>query len=233
MPVAGIIIGAASLAEGGIQAISAAEKAKQARNAIRNLQTPAYVPSKAINDYYQMALNRYNAGPYNSLQYQLAQKAAGTGLGANLAGSTTRRQGPQFTGAAVGQYQNQLQSAGVAAQRQQQGEFAQVGQATGMQAGEQKYAFQQNQVAPYQKNLQLQYAMLGGANQVLGAGLSNINSGLSTGAMAGQSVYNYNNPNGPLNSTNAGGGMYNNPYGYGGYNPYGSPYMRGALGASQ
>lgn len=177
-------IGGASLIEGGIQAISGGAKAKKARNAISGLQTPGYTPNKAINDYYQAALNRYNAGPYNSLQYQNALKGANTAYGAGINASQDRRSGNANIGALTAQYNNNLQRAGAQAEQTQKGNFSQLGQAANAQSGESRFDFQQNQLAPYQKSLQLDYAQLGGANNLVSAGLSNINSGIQTAGLA-------------------------------------------------
>lgn len=177
-------IGGASLIEGGIQAISGASKAKQARNAIKNQATPQYAPNKAVNDYYQTALNRYNAGPYNSAQYLTGKKAADTGLATGIAGLQDRRSGVGNIGALTGGYSNSLQKLGAQAEQTQRQNFAQLGQASNAQLNDSRFAYQQNQVAPYQKNLQLDYAQLGGANSLISSGLTNINSGLSTGANA-------------------------------------------------
>lgn len=191
MPIVAALVPAAI---GAYQAISGGIKAKQARNAAEKLQPPGYTPNKAINDYYQSALNRYNAGPYNSLQYQNALKAANTGLGAGINAAQDRRSGVASIGALTGQYNNNLQRAGVQAEQTQRGNFAQLGQAANMQSGESRFDFQQNQLAPYQKSLQLEYAKLGGANSLISAGLSNINSGAQTYALQ-QMRQNPNNQN--------------------------------------
>ena len=177
-------IGGASLIEGGIQAISGGAKARKARNAASALQPPGYTPNKSINDYYQSALNRANAGPYNSVQYMNSLKAANTGLGAGINASQDRRSGNANIGALVSGYNTNLQRAGGQAEQTQRGNFAQLGQAANMQSGESRFDYQQNQVAPYQKQLQLDYAQLSGGNNLLNAGLSNINSGIQTAGLA-------------------------------------------------
>lgn len=180
---AAAIIGGVGVAIGGIQALSGAAKARAARRAIQNQRTPTYTPNKAINDYYQSALNRYNAGPYNSLQYQNAQKAANTGLATGINALQSRRAGVGGIGSLVTGYNNNLQRAGVQAEQTQRQNFQQLGQAANAQLNDSRFAYQQNQVAPYEKNLQLDYAQLGGANSLVSAGLTNVNSGLQTGAL--------------------------------------------------
>lgn len=192
---AAIIIGGGTLAFGAIQAISGANKAKAAQRAIAGQKTPAYTPNKAINDYYQTALNRANAGPYNSVGYGVQKSQNQQGLGAGLAAAQDRRSGVQAAGALTQQFANNNMKAGAQAEQEGNKAFAQLGQATGAKSADDKFAYEQNQVAPYQKNLQLDYAKLGGANSLISAGLSNVGSGLNTGAL---------------------GVMRNNGYGYGG-----------------
>jgi hypothetical protein len=180
---AAIIIGGGTLALGAIQAISGAAKAKAAQKAIAGQKTPTYTPNKAINDYYQTALNRANAGPYNSVGYGVQKNLNQQGLAAGLAGAQDRRSGVQAAGALTQQFANNNMKAGAQAEQEGNRAFAQLGQATGAKSGDDKFAYEQNQVAPYQKNMQLNYARLGGANSLVSAGLSNIGSGLNTGAL--------------------------------------------------
>lgn len=190
---AAIIIGGGTLAFGAIQAISGAAKAKAAQKAIANQKTPSYTPNKAINDYYQTALNRANAGPYNSVGYGVQRGLNQQGLAAGLAGAQDRRSGVQAAGALTQQFANNNMKAGAAAEQEGNKAFAQLGQATGVKAGDDKFAYEQNQVAPYQKDTQLNYARLGGANSLISSGLSNVGSGLNTTALG---VMRNNNPNG-------------------------------------
>ena len=192
MPIVAALVPAAI---GAYQAISGAVKANKARKAAENLQPPQYAPSKAINDYYQSALNRYNAGPYNSAQYAQAQKAANTGLATGISALQDRRSGVGGIGALTAGYNNSLQNAGVKAEQSQNQRFGQLGQAANAQLNDSRFGYQQNQEAPYQKNLQLDYAQLGGANSLISAGLSNIGTGAQTyGLQAMRKDPKYQNP---------------------------------------
>lgn len=212
---AAVIIGGAGLVFGGIQALSGAAKARAAQKAIQNQKTPAYTPNKAINDYYQTALNRANAGPYNSVGYGVQRGLNQQGLATGLAAAQDRRSGVQAAGALTQQFANNNMKAGAAAEQEGNRAFAQLGQATNVKSADDKFAYEQNQVAPYQKNLQLQYAKLGGANSLIGAGLSNIGSGLQTGAL------------GVMRGRGYGTGVGNDgSYSYGG-NTFGAPQTSG------
>lgn len=200
MPVLAALVPAAI---GLYQGISGAIKANKASKAISGLQTPTYTPNKAINDYYQTALNRATAGPYNSIEYQTGKKEANMSLATGINALQDRRSAVGNIGALTGNYNNSLQRLGAQAEQTQQRNFSQVGQAANMQREDSRFAYEQNQVSPYQKNLQLQYAKLGGANSLIGAGISNINTGVQTGAL-----------------------MAMRNKGYGGYNPYGGGYQQ-------
>lgn len=195
---AAVIIGGAGLVFGGIQALSGASKARAAQKAIAGEKTPSYTPNKAINDYYQTALNRASAGPYNSVGYGVQKSQNQQGLGAGLAAATDRRSGVQNAGALTQQFANNNMKAGAQAEQEGNKAFAQLGQATSVKSGDDKFAYEQNQVAPYQKDLQLDYAKLGGANSLVSSGLSNIGSGLQTGAL---SVMRNQNRFGPQQTT--------------------------------
>jgi hypothetical protein len=181
MPIVAALVPAAI---GAYQAISGGIKARQARNAAQALQPPGYTPNKAINDYYQSALNRYNAGPYNSAQYQTGKNAANQAFGAGIGALQDRRSGVANIGALTQGYNNSLQRVGAQAEQTQRQNFGQLGQAANMQSGESRFDYQQNQQAPYQKQLQLDYAQLGGANSLISSGISNINTGVQTGVLA-------------------------------------------------
>lgn len=178
------IIGGATLAFGAYQEIKGSAQKKAALKAAQNQQTPGYAPNKAVNDYYQSALNRYNSGAYNSTQYQVGKNSANQALGAGINALQSRRSGVQNIGALTGQYNNSLDRLGAQAEQTNRQNLQQLGQATGQKLGDDRFGYQQNQVAPYQKNLQLDYAQLGGANSLQSAGLSNISSGANTIGLA-------------------------------------------------
>jgi hypothetical protein len=180
MPIVAALVPAAL---GLYQTISGAIKQKKAEKAIDNTIAPKYTPNKAINDYYQMALNRANTGAYNSLQYQVGKKQADTAFGAGINALQDRRSAVGNIGALTAGYTNSLQKLGAQAEQTQRQNIAQLGQATNMQLNDSRFAYEQNQVVPYQQQLQLNYAKMGGAANLVNAGLSNIGSGVQTAAI--------------------------------------------------
>jgi len=191
MPIA---LAAVPAAIGLYQTISGGIKANQARKALEKQTPPSYTPSKAISDYYQTALNRYQAGPYNSLQYQTAKKGIGNALATGISTLNSKKLGGNV-GALVQQTSNNLENAAAGAEKTQNANLANLGRAAGMKAGDDKYAYGVNAMFPYQQQRQLDVARLSGANQVENAGISNLGSGANSigQMMLAQKYYGQNN----------------------------------------
>lgn len=165
---------------GIIQGILGGSRAHKAQNALENLQTPTYQKSQSIQDYYNKALQRYNINPYQTNAYQQQQRNIQRGTATGIGALQDRR-------SAVGgitkliQAQNDASlNAGTAAERQQSQAFGQLGQASTMQQGEDRMAFQVNQMMPYEKKYNLLTAKASGGNQMANAGMSNIFGALGT-----------------------------------------------------
>ena len=167
----GEIAGAAQGVIGGIQAIIGAGKAKKAQKQM-NRMLDSYKPNESIMDYYNKALSRYNANPYQSSEYQMNMRNADrtTATGLNALGDRRSAVGGVSRLAAL---QNDASlKAGAQAESEQGQRLAQLGQATAMKVPEDKYKFE----AKY--NLLGQKA--GAANQTVNAGISNMFGGLGT-----------------------------------------------------
>ena len=164
---------------GGLaQTIFGGGRARRAQRELEKLQTPVYQKSKSIGDYYTKALNRYSADPTKSAMYQTQmqniQRGTATGLNA-----LRDRRSSSVTGLVQAQNDASLQ-AGAAAEQQQAQALNQLGQAAQMQAGEEKMAFQYNQVAPYEKKAALLGAKAAGGNQMMNAGIQNVMGAANT-----------------------------------------------------
>jgi len=121
-------------------------------------------------DYYNKALSRYNANPYNSAMYRNATQQAGRGLATGINALQDRRSALAGVSNLVQGYDDAALRAAAGAEQQQGQALGQLGQATGMKAAEDKYKFENKY------NL---LAMKAGAqNQIANAGLSNIFGGL-------------------------------------------------------
>lgn len=198
---------------GALQGLIGGIKAKKYQKQLENLQTPTYTPNKSILDYYNTALQRYNVNPYSSNLYKQQQQQGQRGLATALSvaregGNTNARLSTLLQG-----YNDNLLKAGTAAEAEQNQRFGQLGQATGMKAGEDRMAFQQNEIAPYEKKYNLLAMKAGAANQTANAGLSNIFGGLSSAQQMAMLNKIY--------GQGGGGGGYSNIFG-GGYNSGGA-----------
>ena len=171
MSAAAIAVGAVGLGT----AIYGGIKASKARKALEKQKTPVYTPSKAISDYYQTALNRFNTNPYQSNFYQQAQKQADRGLATGI-GALQDRHSAGNIGALVQGNDDAMQRAGVQAEGLQSKNFGQLGQAASALTGEQHQAFDTNEMLPYEQKRALYEAQAIGGTQTENAGISTMGS---------------------------------------------------------
>ncbi len=178
------ILGAIGAGVGAIQSIIGGIKAGKAQKKLENLQTPTYGGSESIKDYYSKAMQRYNENPYQSAQYQYATQMADRSQAAGL----NALQGRGSAVAGVGRLAAQRNEAGLQAGAQgeqlKEQRFNTLGQATGMETEDQLRQFQQNKIAPFEKQYNLLSMKAGAGNQMMNAGISNIFGGI--GAMQDQ-----------------------------------------------
>lgn len=167
----------------------------KAQKQLERLNVPAYAPNQGISNYYKTALDRYNTNPYASQQYTVAQQNAGRSLAAGLGALSDRRGGIAGVSRLTAINNDAMLRAGAMAEQERNQRFGQLGQATGMKAADDKYAFQINQLMPYQQKYNLLAGKAAGGNQIMNAGLQNVFGGLQTGSEYGiaNSIYGGNN----------------------------------------
>ncbi len=169
-----LALGAGKLIYGGISSLIAGGKKHRAQQEIENLKTPTYQASKPIGDYYQTALSRYNTGAYNSPLYQMQkQNALRTQAGA-ISALGDKRSALAGIGKIDALTNDNLLKAGATAEQQRSQYFSQLGNAAQQKAADDKYAFNINQMMPYQKKLQLLGMKAGSAAQAQDTGISNM-----------------------------------------------------------
>lgn len=175
------------LIQGGIglvQSIFGGSRAHKAQRALENLQTPTYEKSKAIGDYYNKALQRYNINPYQSNMYNQQQRNIQRGMVAGINALQDRRSAIGGISKLVQSQNDASLKAAAAAEGQQAQAFGQLGQAAGMQAGEDRQAFNINKMLPYEKQYSLLAQKAAGGNQTMNAGIQNLfGAGSSFGQM--------------------------------------------------
>lgn len=165
----------AGLAQSVIGGIGMSRRQKE----LNNLQNPVYTPNKAVNDYYQQAQDRYNTNPYNTNYYMNAERQAQQGLAVGVNALGDRRSATGQVGALVGNEQNQLQGAGVNAEKLRNQEFGALGQATNMKAADDRTAFEINVEDPFQRKYGELTQRLNNSRQLFNSGVSNLFGGLT------------------------------------------------------
>ncbi len=165
---------------GALQGLIGGISAHKNQKKLEKLQTPTYNQNKSILDYYNTALQRYNINPYQSQQYQNAVQQAGRSTAAGINALQDRGSAVAGIGRLAALQNQQGLNAGVQAEQQQNQRFSQLRGATEMKAGEDRMAFQQNQIAPYEKKYNLLAMKAGANNQTANAGLSNMFGGLNS-----------------------------------------------------
>lgn len=153
-------------------------KAAKAQKQLQKLQTPVYTKNKGILDFYDQALQRYSANPYESAAYKQATQQIGRNMAQGLSALNERKSAVAGVARLVQGANDAGQNAALLAENKRDQYFRELGQATGMKAGEDRMAFQYNQVAPYEKKYNLLAMKAGGANQIANAGLQNIMGGV-------------------------------------------------------
>jgi hypothetical protein len=208
-----------SVGLGAYQAISGGIKAHKAQKAIDNLQSPTYTPNQAIGDYYSKALSRYSANPYQSSLYKMQNQNIQRSTAQGISALNDRRLGIGGISSLIQGQNDSLLKAGAAAEGEQGQRLGQLGQAAGMKAQDDKYAFQTNQLMPYQQKMNILTGKAIGGNQEMNAGISNAFGGLAGYGQAQNEkaiygTYNQRNPrssglgnngSGISNSVGAGG----------------------------
>lgn len=198
-----VTLGAISVGGGLLQTglgLFGAHKAQKKLEALAN-QSPTYQPSKAIGDYYTESLNRYMQNPYNTQMYQQAMNNVNRNLGTGIGALQDRRSALAGVSSLVDKSNQALGQAGAQAENRRAQSFAQLGQATTMKAGDDRLAYQYNQLQPWQTKMQLAGAKASGMNQLANAGIGNIFSGLGniSDVMEANKIYGQQRPLGASN----------------------------------
>jgi hypothetical protein len=163
---------------GGIQALTSGERKRQKELAASIEAIPDYLKSPSILSYYQQAQQRAGISPTQTAAYkrqmQNIQRAGATGLmgaqgarGRMGAASTIARSMMDAT-----------QAAETAGELEQNRRFGQLGQATGMQAGEERMS-ELRKLQKQQQRIALAESRAQGAAAMKRAGLTNIFGGLT------------------------------------------------------
>lgn len=159
IPLIPIITTALSLLSSASQKAQAKKAEKQAEDSLKN--APKYSPNQSILNYYDTALRKYNTSPTDTAQYKLDKRNINQSTVQALSSLNKLRSG-NVANIIQGQNNSLLKAAAIADNRKQQ-EFNVLGNATGMKAGQDAKAFQQNELYPFEGNYNLLTAKAAGA----------------------------------------------------------------------
>lgn len=205
------------LATAAYSIYSSANNASKANKAEKGLEdslknTPQYKPNQSILNYYQQALDKYNTNPSDTREYKQASQSIKQGTVQGLKALQDRRSGMAGIPTLIANQNNSLLNAAVRSEQEKARQFGVLGQATGMKVGEDKAAFQQNEVYPFESKYNLLAMKAAGNRADQRQNTANAYNNLSAAA----SLYNGGNGEG-LGGINS-GIMTQNRYG----NRYGS-----------
>jgi hypothetical protein len=179
IPIAAAIGGVHALT-GLFQGIfSGGRKAKNEVDAqVKN--SPIYKQNQSILDYYDTSLARYGVDPTSSAMYKRQMQNVGRGTATGINALQDRRSGQAGISSLVRNANDASLNAEVAAENERSNRFGVLGQATGMKAAEDREAFQQNQVRPWELRTNLALSKLKGAQDRKNASMQNMFNGLQT-----------------------------------------------------
>lgn len=163
---------------GAIQSIFGGMKARKNERALEKMQTPTYGGSSSIMDYYNKALQRFNTNPYQSQMAQYSSQMADRSQAAGIGALQDRRSAVGGISRLSALRNDAALRTGVEAERMQNQRFGELGEAAGMKTGDELRQFQQNKIAPFEKQYNLLSMKAGAGNEMMNAGLSNIFGGL-------------------------------------------------------
>ena len=175
-------------------AARASSQRKKAEKGLENMDVPKYAPNQSILDYYQKALQKYETNPTDSAEYKLQKQNIEQGTTQALASAQNRRLGGAITPSVIQNQNNSLLKSAVSGEQRKAQEFNTLGHATQLKSAEDSKAFNQNVIAPFEKNYNLLAMKAAGQAQVQNAATQNAynNLGAAVSLAGGNSNSNEN-----------------------------------------
>lgn len=183
MPVTIGLVGGSLLFGLGKAIFSGKKKKEQALERYNQNNAPMYKPDKGIQDYFKEAQNKYNVSPYQSQQYQMAEKQANQNEAAGLSNLQGRRSAIGGVANLVNASNNAMAKAGVNAENERNQRFGILGNATQMNAAENRKAFNTNVEQPFERQYNLLAQKAAQAAKQQQSGLNTIGNALGAGTM--------------------------------------------------
>lgn len=178
-PVSAGIGGLQSLVGLGQMIFSGRKKAEKQLNKLIDT-APKYQANKSILDYYNTALQRYGVDPAQSAMYKRNMQSIDQDTSSGIAALGDRRMATAGLSSLLRAKNDAKLNTEVAAENERNRRFGELGSATNMKAGEERYMFENNELMPFDMRAQVKAQKLQGANQRSNAGMSNLFGGAST-----------------------------------------------------
>jgi len=163
---------------GIVQSIIGGAKARKTQRELERMESPLYRQNQSILDYYNTALSRYNVSPTDSSMYKRNMQNINRGVASGVSSLQDKRSSLAGLPSILRAANDAKLDTEVAAENERNNRFAQVGNAAEMKAGEDRMAYQYNELMPFERKYNLKAAKAGAANQAANAGLANIFGGL-------------------------------------------------------
>lgn len=168
---------------GGIEAATSGAGAAQRDFENFSKTRPIAQRSKTLDDYYQRRLNAANENPYQSAQYLISKQEADRRLMAGI-GAMQQRGGALGAISKLDLMRTDSQNQAIRnAENYRAQNLNQLGQATQMQVGQDRYLYDVNQATPFNTMLGIKQMKSAAANERLNAGLNMIGGAASNYAM--------------------------------------------------
>lgn len=150
-PLIPLITAAASLGSAAVKARKAKQSERQLEESLNN--SPKYKPNQSILNYYDDALRKFKTSPTDTAEYKRDAQNIKQGTTQALSSLNKLRSGN--VGGIVQAQNNALLNAAVKAEGRKEREFAVLGNAANMKAGQEGKAFQQNELYPFEAKYNL------------------------------------------------------------------------------
>jgi len=165
------------------QSIFGGAKAKKYQRQLENMQSPTYSANQGILDYYNKALARYNVNPTESALYKRQMQGVDRNVSNSINALQDRRSATAGASSLLRAANDAKLDANVMAEQQRDQRFSQLGGAAEAKAGEERMAFDVNQMQPFERKFNMLAQRAGAANQLANTGISNAFGGLQNMSM--------------------------------------------------
>lgn len=178
---------------------------KKNQRALERMQDPTYEGSKPVSSFYNQALARYNVDPTSSALYKRQQRDIGRGAASGLRALRDRRSGLAGVSGLVRGMNDASLNANTVAEQEKNRRFGELGTASRMKLEDDRYAFNQNQLKPFERKNRLAMMKAAGSANVFNSGLDNIYGGVSD--LFGSKKKGLSSMDGMSGGGNSGGGF--------------------------